>query len=101
MTVVLSELFIAMRKSSLIDTVSRPAATRQDVQRIIGDVDEFKLLEILSLRPSVSELEEAAIWSRGDGDILGKTGRPLTGVAAQLFDILTADEEEESRPPAR
>ncbi len=70
------------------------AATHDDVRRILGDIDERKVLEILSLRPSIAALEEAAIWASGDGDVLAKAGRPIAGVAAEILEIVTADEEE-------
>ncbi len=71
-----------------------PAAAHDDLRRIVGDIDERKALEILALRPTLAEVEEAAAWAAGDGDILAKSGRPLTGIAAEVFEILTADEEE-------
>ena len=76
------------------------AATHDDLLRIAGDIDERKVLDILALSPTIAEVEEAAIWAEGNGDVLAKTGRPLTGIPAEIFDILTADEEEEP-PPAR
>jgi hypothetical protein len=75
----------------------RPA-DREDVKRILGDLDDAKLIEILELNPSPAELEEAAAWATGNGDILGKSGHSLVGTAAAIVEILTADEEEE--PPA-
>jgi len=72
-------------------------ASSEDVRRILGDLDEAKVVEILALRPSVVELEEASIWASGDGDVLGKSGRPLSAVEAAIVDILAADEEEEPR----
>jgi hypothetical protein len=65
----------------------------------LGDIDEA-IIAILALKPSLAELEQAAVWATGDGDVLGKTGHPLTAIAAQIVDILTADEEEEP-PPVR
>jgi hypothetical protein len=77
-----------------------PASSRRDdLRRILGDVDDAKIIEILALGPSLTELEEAAMWAAGDGDFLAKSGRPLAGVVAQVVDILTADEEEP--PPMR
>jgi hypothetical protein len=75
----------------------RIPATRGELRAILGDLDDAKVLEILDLNPTVLELEEAAVWSGGDGDILGKEGRPLTGITAQVFEILTRDEQEEER----
>ena len=58
-------------------------ATRDDLLRLVGDVDE-----------------RTALWAAGDGDVLAKGGHPLTGTAAEVVDILTADQEEEP-PPSR
>lgn len=74
-------------------------ALYDDVLRILGDIDERKALDILALRPSLADVEEAAVWISGDGDVLGKSGRPLTAIAAQIIDIIAADEDEP--PPMR
>jgi putative phosphoribosyl transferase len=68
-----------------------------DLRRIIGDVDETKLPEILALEPSREELEEASLWARGNGDLRAKEGHPLRGKAAAIFDILTADLDDDRR----
>jgi hypothetical protein len=72
-------------------------ATHDDVRRLLGDVDDVKAVEILALAPTIVELEEAAMWTRGEGEVLGKSGHPLTGVSAAIFEIIAPDEEEE--PP--
>jgi hypothetical protein len=73
--------------------------SRDELIRVVGDVDESTLLAILALRPTIAEVEEAAAWTTGSGDVVDRAGHPLTGVIAQIFDILTADEEEP--PPIR
>ncbi len=70
-----------------------------EVKQIVGDIDDAKTIEILELRPTVVEFEEAAAWVSGNSEILGKAGRPLTGDGAQIVDILTADEDEEPARP--
>ena len=45
------------------------------------------------------QLEEARVWLNGAGDVLGKEHRPLDGVVAQIFDMLTVEEEEQ--PPTK
>lgn len=75
-----------------------PRATRDDLLRIVGDVDERKVLDILALHPTIVELEEVASLAAGDADILAKSGRALSRIATEMLDILTADEEEEGRP---
>jgi hypothetical protein len=73
--------------------------SHEDLLRIVGDVDEDKLLAILALRPTIAEVEEAAAWTIGSGDVVDRAGHPLAGIVAQIFEILTADEEEP--PPIR
>ena len=79
--------------------VHSAAATREELLRLVGDIDERKIIDILALHPTVAEIEQAALWTGGDGDILAKGGHPLSGIAAEVLDILAADEEEEP-PPA-
>ena len=67
---------------------------RDDLTRIFGEIDDIKITEILALKPTLQELEEAAVWATGNGDVLGKSGHPLSAVVAAIVDILTADEDE-------
>jgi hypothetical protein len=62
---------------------SQPA-TFDDAKRLLGD-DESKIEEILAVQPTIWELEEAVIWHRGDGDVLGKAGRPTFGKSRAHF----------------
>ena len=73
--------------------------SRDELQHILGDIDDAKAIEILALKPSLADLEEAAIWASGDGDVLAKGGHPLGATAAKIVEILTLDEEEP--PPVR
>ena len=82
------------RPQSVPDT-RRIAAMHDDLLRIVGEIDERKALDILALSPTVAEIEEAAVWATGNGDVLAKTGHPLTGISAEILEILTSDEEEE------
>lgn len=81
----------------------KPHSTKisaDQLKAIVGDIEDAKVIEILELSPSIAELEEAAVWATGNGDVLAKGGRPLSGTAAAIVEILTADEEEEP-PPVR
>jgi hypothetical protein len=83
--------------------------TEDDLRRILGDLGDAKTNAILALNPTFAQLEEAAVWLAGAGDPLAEAGRPLIGVAADIRDIIAAEEEAEepgrrwSRPrcPAR
>lgn len=84
----------------VLDRLSAPrAAHAQEISseliRIIaGDIDASSISEILRLKPSIVEIEDAAHWARGDGDIPGKQRHMLRGNAAAIYDILMADEDE-------
>ncbi len=74
---------------------ARPAAAGRDqVTRILGKMDDAKITEILALKPTLEQLEEAALWASGNGDVLAKRNHPLGAVVAAIVDIMTADEEE-------
>ena len=75
-------------------------ATHEDLTRILGELDDSEVVEILELHPTVSEVEQAALWAAGEGDILERKGHELVGVVASIVDIVTADEEDEEPPPA-
>ena len=80
-------------------TAQKHLASTDDVKRIIGDLDDAKLLDIMTLRPTVLDLEGASMCLAGDTDVFG-AGQPLQGVVGDIVAILTTDEEEKS-PPAR
>ena len=69
--------------------------TAEDIKRILGDVDDAKLLDLVALRPTMAEVEEASLWLAGDTDVFG-AGTPLKGTAGEIVEIVTADETEEN-----
>jgi hypothetical protein len=85
-----------MTKSPSTVKESNTFASSDDIKRIIGNLDETKLFDIMALRPTIVDVEQASIWLSGDADVFG-AGQPLKGVAGEIVAILTADEEEE--PP--
>jgi hypothetical protein len=85
-----------MQKSRSTEDAKREFATRDDVAKILGNLDPTKMLPIVELRPTILDVEEASMWLAGDRDVFGP-GLPLQGIASQIVAILTADEEEE--PP--
>ena len=74
------------------------SASLEEVKRVIGDIDQGKLLDIVALSPTVLDLENAVMALSGDRDVFGP-GEPLAGVAAEIVAILTADEEEDPQRP--
>jgi hypothetical protein len=75
------------------NAVNAPAARRDavcaDVQRLLGAIATDKIVAIMALRPSLAELEEAALWVQGENYLLGR--HPLVGIAARIFEIAGVD----------
>ena len=63
-------------------------ATEEDVKHMLGKIDSVAIANILQPQPTIAELEEAIMWSRGEAYLLGR--RSLTGNAAIIYDIITA-----------
>ena len=74
------------------DTGGNAVATDADITSILGNLDADKLLAILSLHPTVAEVEEASIWLSGDADVFD-ADEPVKGNASHIITILTAEEE--------
>lgn len=74
--------------------------SKAELMHLVGDIDDARLLQILALQPDIAEIEEAALWADGEADELARSGRALTGKAAAIFEILTADIEDEPPPAA-
>ena len=70
-------------------------ATHDDLQHIIGELDDDVAAEILALGPTVAEVEEAFMWAMGKGDVVSRAGHPLAGRTAAIVEILSAEEPEE------
>jgi hypothetical protein len=69
-------------------------ATEEDVQNMLGKIDSGDIANILQPQPTIAELEEAIMWSRGDAYLLGR--RSLIGNAAIIYDIITAGRDGKS-----
>jgi len=66
-------------------------AQTEVIRRLCGDIPDWKLVAIAALSPGVSDLELAVAWA--DNEDESRQQRPLSGVTAQIYDILTSDEE--------
>jgi hypothetical protein len=67
------------------------SVTPVEVRRICGDVSDWKLGAILDLQPTLGDIVAAVAWANGE-DEFGEQPRPLEGLAAQVYDLLTSDE---------
>lgn len=69
----------------------------EDLRKVLPDLDDARALEVISLSPTIAEVEQAAVWAAGDGDILDRSGHPLHGKVARIFEILIRDQEPTDR----
>lgn len=69
--------------------------TLQNLKLLFGDVDYRTAIEILALDPSQVELEQAALWLSGGGDILVRSGRPQSARIRAILDLLDTGDDEE------
>lgn len=72
------------------------AATSEDITSILGELDQAKLVAVISLQPTIADVEQASLWLSGDADVFG-AAEPVKGKASHIVTILTENEEEE--PP--
>jgi hypothetical protein len=90
--VLIQKARVTMQKQPSSD-VARPAGSI-DIRKILGDLDDTKIAEILALKPSLADLEDVAICMTGDHDVLAKSGHHVPVTAARIIELL-ADEEDE------
>ena len=83
-----------MKKSKLDG--QHPLASSADIIRLFGDLDASALSAILVLRPTLVELEEAALWISSEGEALSEPHQPGSTIA-QILDLVAAEDEGEHR----
>lgn len=79
----------SMRKTS------RPRATHDDLIHALGNLEATKIADILALRPTVAEVEEAAVRLAGEEEDLAEDRRQAKGVVAEILNILAVEQEED------
>lgn len=78
------------------DTVRHDAPVKlADLRELIGDIDYGAAAAIIATGATRAELEQAVFYARGYGDVVNRSGHPLVGAAAQTYEILTADEDDD------
>lgn len=79
-------------------------ATSDDVRHVLGDLDDTLIVRILAEGPSLRDLTDAAIYARGDGDLIARESRELSAGALAVAELLMELEEalpEDPGPIAR
>lgn len=72
-----------------------PVTSAEEVRHIAGPLNDEAVAAILRVGPSLEELELAARYALGEGDVVDRAGHPLAGRVAQLYEILSAEEADE------
>jgi hypothetical protein len=66
-----------------------------EVRRLLGDLEDETIAEILKLQPTLPDLEAAAICLDGTLDPLTRSGHSLSKATAGILEIMLPDTEED------
>lgn len=72
-----------------------PGLKPEDIRRIVGELDDQRITEILALEPTAAELMQAITWLSDDDAVRHEATAMPAGRAAQICEILAADDMEE------
>jgi hypothetical protein len=67
--------------------------SQDEVRRLFGELDEARVAEILKLRPTLQEIELAALCLDGRTHVFVEGGYHLSATAARILEIVLSDEE--------
>jgi hypothetical protein len=81
------------RPPSATPSATDERVTVAEIRSIIGDIEDAKAAAIEATGASVAELREAYLYAQGYGDVVDRSGHPLMGRVAEIYEILTADED--------
>ncbi len=73
------------------------AASRENVERIFGRLEDGTVAAILATGADVGDLEVAFQYASGADDVMGELRKPLTGPAAAVVEILAEPEPDDER----
>lgn len=63
-----------------------------ELVHLVGELVPTRLAEIERLQATIAEIEEAVAYATGEDDIMGEARIPLIGRAAEVYEILVADQ---------
>ncbi len=67
--------------------------SRREILDVAGNIEDAKVAAIERSGATIEQLEEAVAWASGLSGVMSKERHPLSGVVADVYEILTADEE--------
>ena len=71
------------------------AASRDEVRRLIGDLDDVLIDRVIAVGASEAELREAIAWLEGDEEIEAQLGEPTSPRVSKLVGLLQIMQEED------
>jgi hypothetical protein len=73
---------------------ARTAATADEIRKIVGDVDDDVVSNIMSIGATESEVLEAFLWTTSDEELGNEVERLPHGAVGAVVEILEAQEPE-------
>ena len=67
--------------------------THDMVVSVVGELTDAKVAQIIATGATMEELEEAVAFAAGEDDVMGEARVPAAGRVAEIYDILTLEEE--------
>jgi hypothetical protein len=61
-------------------------------------LEPVRLAEIEQLQATIAEIEDAVAYAEGEDDVMGEARIPLIGRAAEVYEIITADQAMDEEP---
>lgn len=80
------------RKNAGAQSNATQPPSYEELVRLVGELEPERLAEIERLQATINEIEEAVAYASGEDDVMGEARIPLIGRAAEVYEIITADE---------
>jgi hypothetical protein len=81
-----------------MDSASEHGATVAEIRRMVGDVDDSVVSNIIRTGASAAEVLQAVQLIRGGGALEDEAGHEPHGVVKAVYEILEAEGEEQEQP---
>ncbi len=75
------------------DVGSSEPLTAEQVSTRCGPLLDATVARILATGATLSDLEVAMAWAEGQDDEMGEARQPLSGAAAAVYDLITAERD--------
>lgn len=79
-------------KSTVAQLSAAKPPSYEELVRLVGELEPERIAEIESLQATIAEIEDAVAYATGEDDVMGEARIPLMGRAAEVYEIITADE---------